>query len=81
MVNFIDSKERKIAEEFLKNGYVIRKIHDEKALTWIKKLFHKIILKKCKLPSSLISRSAYIQGKLSFTCQLLERAQIPLICN
>ena len=55
MVNFIDSKERKIAEEFLKNGYVIRKIHDEKALTWIKKLFHKIILKKCKLPSSLIS--------------------------
>ena len=55
MVSFIDNKEQKIAKEFLKNGYVIRKVNNEKALTWIKKLFNKIILKKSKLPTSFSS--------------------------
>ena len=52
MVNFLNNKEQKITKEFLKNGYVIRKINNEKALTWIKKLFNKIILKKNKLSAS-----------------------------
>ena len=52
MVNFLDNKEQKIAKEFLKNGYVIRKINNEKALNWIKKLFNKIVSKKNKMPKS-----------------------------
>ena len=52
MVNFLNNKEQKIAKEFLKNGYVIRKTNNEKALAWIKKLFNKIILQKKKLTPS-----------------------------
>ncbi len=51
MVSFLNNKEKKIAKEFLNNGYVIRKVHDEKSLIWIKKLFNKIILKKNKTKS------------------------------
>ena len=46
MVNFLDKNEQRLAKEFLSNGYIIRKVHDEKALVWIKKLFNKIIIKK-----------------------------------
>ena len=52
MVNFLNNKEQKIAKEFLKNGYVIRKTNNEIALAWIKKLFNKIILHKKKLTPS-----------------------------
>jgi len=46
MVNFLSKEETSISNEFLKNGYLIKKINDDKSLDFIKKLFLKIIKKK-----------------------------------
>ena len=45
MVNFISKKELSLSNDFLKNGYLIKKISDDKAIFFIKKLFIKIIKK------------------------------------
>tara|TARA_B110000091_G_C13749539_1_gene447033 strand:- start:956 stop:1096 length:141 start_codon:yes stop_codon:yes gene_type:complete len=46
MVNFISKKELSLSNDFLKNGYLIKKISDDQAIFFIKKLFIKIIKKK-----------------------------------
>ena len=46
MVSFLNQEEMNISNEFLKNGYVIKKILDEKALNNIKDLFINILNKK-----------------------------------
>ena len=46
MVSFLSKKEHSLSNEFLKNGYLIKKISDDKALSFIKKLFIKIIKNK-----------------------------------
>ncbi len=46
MVSFLNQEEIKISNEFLKNGYIIKKIPDEKALNKIKDLFINILNKK-----------------------------------
>ena len=51
MVNFLSKEETSISNEFLKNGYLIKKINDDKSLDFIKKLFLKIIKKKKEFKS------------------------------
>ena len=46
MVNFLSKEETNLSNEFLKKGYLIKKIKDDKSLDFIKKLFLKIIKKK-----------------------------------
>ena len=53
MVSFVNQEEKKISNQFLKNGYVIKKILDEKALNNIKGLFIKILNKKINLKKKI----------------------------
>ena len=46
MVNFLSKEELNLSNEFLKNGYLIKKINNDNSLDFIKKLFLKIIKKK-----------------------------------
>ena len=49
MVNFLSKEESNLSNEFLKKGYLIKKIKDDKSLDFIKKLFFKLIKKKRSL--------------------------------
>ncbi len=46
MVSFISTEELNLSNKFLKDGYLIKKISDQKALSFIKKLFLKSIRHK-----------------------------------